>query len=138
MVVRGKRTIYKTDNKIGLADWVGPASIMKRWTFIMPHGATCKAAGDLWSLKPDDWRVRVRGMRTGFQVRSVEQAVCIMKLAYFDLGRFIPELCLFVHPEAILEFASKTIVNAKRDPDHPNWIDYLGLTLSGMRSGGKC
>ena len=91
----------------------------------MPHSATCKAAGDLWLLGKDDWGVQVLGMRAGFQVRSIEQAMCITKLAYYELGNSIPELCRFVNPEVIAKFTAETIRQAGLDPDDASWISYL-------------
>ncbi len=81
-------------------------------------------------LKPDDWRINTLGMRKGFQVRSIEQAICIMKLAYFNMGKLIPGLCLLVNPETLLDFTAKAITDAKLDPDCPNWINYLGTAYT--------
>ena len=70
------------------------------------------------------------GMRTGFQIRSIDQAMCITKLVYYDLGSFIPELCRFVSPEAITKFTATTITEAGLDPDNPKWINYLGTAYT--------
>ena len=113
-----------------ITDWIDPSIIMPKWTFVMPHSTICAASGDLWLLSKSDWRTQVSGMRTGFHVRSIEQAICIMKLAYFNVGSFIPNICRFVNPEAIKRLTTDIIEEANLDPDHPNWINYLGIAYT--------
>ena len=111
-------------------DWVDPACITGRWTFIIPHSAVTKAVNNLWSLKPDDWKITNIGVRTGFQVRSVQQALCITKLAYYNQGRKIGELCEYVDPQALSALTEKTLAENGVNPDDPEWIEYLSVAYT--------
>ena len=124
--VRGRRVLRKK-SEFKHMDWVEPSCITERWTFIIPHSALTAKAANLWELDPTDWRLNIRGTQAGFRVRSVEEAVCITKLAYFDLGTSIPMINTLSTPDCIRRYTETVISKSKKhcNPDDPSWISYL-------------
>ena len=120
----------KNSGVFGHFDWIDPACVTRRWTFIVPHSATNNAVKNLWSLKPEDWRVTTLGMRTGFQVRSVQQAICITKLAYYNQGSAINELSKYVDPKRLISFTEKVLADSGINPDDAGWFEYLSVAYT--------
>ena len=73
-------------NRLKKIDWVDTNYVGDEWTFMIPHDTLCHDTGDLWTLDRNSWKLNVTGVSTGFQVKSVQQAMCITKLAYFNMG----------------------------------------------------
>ena len=122
--VRGKR-MRNIDGTLDHVECVNPSCIMRKLTFRIPHCILSKSSGDLWLLKEDDWRITIVGVRTGFQVRSIEQAICIMKLVFFGLGQHLAEICALTDPAAVRKITEKYINDARLHQHDPKWIEIL-------------
>ena len=69
-------------------------------------------------------------MRTGFQVKSVQQVLCITKLAYYNQGKRIAELSKYVDPQALVAITEKTLAESVVNLDDPEWFEYLSAAYT--------
>ena len=63
-------------------------------------------------------------------VRSIEKAMCLMKLSYFDLKEGIREISQKEEPAIIREITERHIKEANSNPSDYGWLALLGRAYS--------
>ena len=79
-------------------------------------------------LRPTD--ERNFSLNTNYKVRSIEKALCLMKLFYFNLEAGITEIGLKEEPTVVREITERHIQEANCNSSDYEWLGLIGVAYS--------
>ena len=68
-------------------------------------------------------------LRTNYKVQSIEKAMCLMKLFYFNLEAGITEIGLKEEPTVVREITERHIQEANCNSPDYEWLGLIGVAL---------